>query len=342
MFVLAPAGARFFGGRPRGRAFSALTRTTGPAAPSDFTQGTAVGRHLLPRGPFRPNGMKKISILCGLLLLACATEAAAQTAPTAYRFDNFDTREGVRVAVPEAPAVAPKKRLRLTARGGARHVEAEAAKASPAAGEAVVRPSPRAARHESLGMAEGDSLSGFSTGDSKVDALIVGAGRRHGVDPMLVYAVMHRESSFKRMAISHKGASGLMQLMPATARRFGVRNIFDPAENVEAGTRYLRWLLNTFGGDVRLALAGYNAGEGAVMKYGWRVPPYRETQEYVRRITERYALIRDPQTARRAPRVTRPQLARFNKVEEQAASPLYEREVFAVRTPEGRLMLVSQ
>jgi soluble lytic murein transglycosylase-like protein len=282
--------------------------------------------------------MKKLSILCGLLLLACATQAAAQSGPAAYRFDNFDTRDGVRISVPEAPA--PKKRLRLTARGGARPAEPAPAKASAA----DVNPplSPKAVGDKTFGMAAGDSLAGFSTGDARIDAMIVGAGRRHGVDPVLLYAVMHRESSFKRMAISHKGASGLMQLMPATARRFGVRNIFDPAENIEAGTRYLRWLLNTFGGDVRLALAGYNAGEGAVMKYGWRVPPYRETQEYVRRISERYALIRDPQTARRARHVTRPQLAKFNKAENQTIEPLYEREVYAVRTPDGRLMLVSQ
>jgi soluble lytic murein transglycosylase-like protein len=282
--------------------------------------------------------MKKLSLLCGLVLLACAQQTTAQTNPTAYRFDNFDTRDGVRISAPEAPA--PKKRLRLTAGGGARRIEPAAAKASAA--EVAPALSPKPARSETVEMAGGDSLAGFSTGDAKIDALIVGAGRRHDVDPLLLYAVMHRESSFKRMAISHKGASGLMQLMPATARRFGVRNIFDPAENIEAGTRYLRWLLNTFDGDVRLALAGYNAGEGAVMKYGWRVPPYRETQEYVRRISERYALIRDPQTARRARRITRPQLAKFNKAENQPAEPLYEREVFAVRAPDGRLMLVSQ
>jgi len=284
--------------------------------------------------------MKKLPILCGLLL-GCASAAAAQTGPASYRFDNFDTRDGIQVVAPAAPApsAAPRKRLRLTARGAARPAEA-AAKASAA--EAPVSLSPAAPRRAPFEMAAGESLAGFSTGDPRIDALIVGAGRRHGVDPVLLYAVMHRESSFKRMAVSHKGASGLMQLMPATARRFGVRNIFDPAENIEAGTRYLRWLLNTFNGDVRLALAGYNAGEGAVMKYGWRVPPYRETQEYVRRISERYALIRDPQTARRAPRVTGQQLARFNKSQEQEAAPLYEREVFAVRTPDGRLMLVSQ
>jgi hypothetical protein len=127
-----------------------------------------------------------------------------------------------------------------------------------------------------------------TTGDAKIDALIRGAAARSGVDPQLVFAVMRQESSFNWRALSPKGASGLMQLMPATARRFGVQNIFDPAQNIEGGTRYLRFLLDTFGGDVELALAGYNAGEHAVARYGNRVPPYRETQDYVRRISAHY------------------------------------------------------
>jgi soluble lytic murein transglycosylase-like protein len=102
---------------------------------------------------------------------------------------------------------------------------------------------------------------------------------------------MRAESAFNRTAISVKGASGLMQLMPATATRFGVKNIFDPRENVLGGTRYLRWLLDRFNGDVRLALAGYNAGEGAVEFYGYRIPPYLETQNYVRLIYSRYSNI---------------------------------------------------
>jgi soluble lytic murein transglycosylase-like protein len=340
MFVLALAGARFSVVGPEGYGRS---RPEESSHPVKIEQLRAISRPPPHARPPEPKGMKKFSILCGLLL-ACASATVAQSAQTAYRFDNFDTRDGVQIVVPgpPAPAVAPKKRLRLTARGVARTVGPAAATAPRSAAEEIASPALRAPGAETLGMATGESLAGFSTGDARIDSMIVGAGRRHGVDPVLLYAVMHRESSFKRMAVSHKGASGLMQLMPATARRFGVRNIFDPAENIEAGTRYLRWLLNTFDGDVRLALAGYNAGEGAVMKYGWRVPPYRETQEYVRRITERYALIRDPQTARRAPRVTRPQLAKFSKTEHQAAGPLYEREVFAVRTPDGRLMLVTQ
>jgi soluble lytic murein transglycosylase-like protein len=189
-------------------------------------------------------------------------------------------------------------------------------------------------------MADASALDGFSTGAASVDRYIVDSGTRHGVDPVLLYAIMHRESSFKRNALSPKGARGLMQLMPGTAARFGVTNIFDPRQNIEGGARYVRILLDMFDGDVRLALAGYNAGEGAVLKYGRRVPPYRETQEYVRRISERYELMRDPSTARRAPRVSRTQIAKLKASE---PPPLvYERSVFAVRTPDGKLRLVSQ
>lgn len=133
-------------------------------------------------------------------------------------------------------------------------------------------------------------LSGVfqTTGNPVYDELVKKSCARHGVDPNLVFSVMRQESGFNYRAKSYKGATGLMQLMPATARRFGVQNIYDPAENIEAGTRYLRFLLDTFNGDVGLALAGYNAGEGAVMKYGYRVPPYRETQHYVRSISAKY------------------------------------------------------
>jgi soluble lytic murein transglycosylase-like protein len=127
-----------------------------------------------------------------------------------------------------------------------------------------------------------------TTGNPAYDELVKRSAARHGVDPNLVFSVMRQESGFNYRAKSYKGATGLMQLMPATARRFGVQNIYDPAENIEGGTRYLRFLLDTFDGDVGLALAGYNAGEGAVMKYGYQVPPYRETQNYVRSISAKY------------------------------------------------------
>ncbi|MFY9608771.1 MAG: lytic transglycosylase domain-containing protein [Blastocatellia bacterium] len=131
----------------------------------------------------------------------------------------------------------------------------------------------------------------ISSGNPSLDAMVYEAASRNGLDPCLILSVMRAESGFRRMAVSPKGASGLMQLMPATAARFGVKNIFDPRENVLAGSVYLRWLLNRFNGDVRLALAGYNAGEGAVEFYGLRIPPFAETQNYVRTIYGRYSNI---------------------------------------------------
>lgn len=115
--------------------------------------------------------------------------------------------------------------------------------------------------------------------------LIYAAAERHGLNPALVAAVARAESAFAVEATSHKGARGLMQLMPATAQRFGVplERITDPALNVDAGARYLRWLTDRFGGELAHVLAGYNAGEGTVDRYGG-VPPYRETRGYVRRI----------------------------------------------------------
>jgi soluble lytic murein transglycosylase-like protein len=131
-------------------------------------------------------------------------------------------------------------------------------------------------------------LKGQTTGNAKIDEIICAAAARNGVEPLLLYSVMHQESAFDSQAMSPKGARGLMQLMPATAARFGVKNIFDPEQNIHAAAQYLRFLLDLFDGDVSLALAGYNAGEGAVKKYGYAVPPYRETINYVRKIKRRY------------------------------------------------------
>jgi soluble lytic murein transglycosylase-like protein len=185
------------------------------------------------------------------------------------------------------------------------------------------------------------SLRGFTTGNAQVDGYIMESASRNGLDPLLVYSIMHQESSFKQRAISYKGARGLMQLMPGTAARYGVTNIFDPKQNIEGGSRYMKFLLNRFQGDLSLALAGYNAGEGAVDKYGWRIPPYAETQEYVRRISRRYNLLRDPNAAIFAPTVSRSQVARLN-LKHPAPLNIYERSVLTVRLPDGRLQLMTQ
>jgi soluble lytic murein transglycosylase-like protein len=128
----------------------------------------------------------------------------------------------------------------------------------------------------------------WSTGSGKIDNLIRHYGQLHGVDPFLIYCLMSQESSFTAGATSPKGAQGLMQLMPGTAARYGVTNPYDVAQSIMGGTRYLKDLLKMFNGRVDLALAGYNAGEGAVMKYGNTIPPYNETRNYVRLILKRY------------------------------------------------------
>jgi Zn-finger nucleic acid-binding protein len=129
---------------------------------------------------------------------------------------------------------------------------------------------------------------GWTTGNAKIDSLIRQNGARHGVDPYLIFCVMEQESHFNSRALSPKGARGLMQLMPGTAARFGVSKASDPAQNISGGTRYLKELMRRFNGRIDLVLAGYNAGEGAVMKFGHKVPPYRETRNYVKRISYRY------------------------------------------------------
>jgi len=261
-----------------------------------------------------------ITVLSLLAAIPCVAQSKS------YQFDNFDTQNGVKVQLP-APSIRPR-----SLKG---QLPGRIASGPKVRLNSMVYPAP-----SSIAVSDSKSLDGFTTGDSQVDGFIVDSGTRNGVDPVLLYAIMHQESTFKPRALSPKGASGLMQLMPPTARRFGVTKIWDPRQNIEGGARYVRFLLNYFG-DLRLALAGYNAGEGAVEKFGRQIPPYQETQEYVRRIYRRYALMRDPQALQDAQRVTSTQIATVRS-QAPVALNIYERSVFAVRMPDGRLQLVSQ
>lgn len=140
-------------------------------------------------------------------------------------------------------------------------------------------PKPAAGRRRG---ADGSVVQGID-----FDRLIRSIGSRYGVDPKLIHAVIRQESNYDPFAVSPKGALGLMQLLPSTAERFGVKDVFVPAENIRGGVKYLRYLMDRYPGQAALVLAAYNAGEGAVDRYGG-IPPYRETQAYVARIAKRY------------------------------------------------------
>jgi soluble lytic murein transglycosylase-like protein len=154
------------------------------------------------------------------------------------------------------------------------------------------------------GVGDGPDASGlagnqfWSTGNNRIDSLIRFYGNQYSVDPYLIYCLMSQESKFLSSATSPKGAQGLMQLMPGTAARYGVTNPYDIAQSIQGGTRYLKDLLKMFNGRVDLALAGYNAGENAVIKYGYTVPPYDETRNYVKLIIKRYGAtaVKQPRT----------------------------------------------
>jgi soluble lytic murein transglycosylase-like protein len=272
-----------------------------------------------------------------LLLIVASVSALAQN--PSYSIDNFDFQNGVRIfqAPPKAttrPSKLPPARFRSKKSDT---INANAALTPSLASSALIQPTLMSGSPA----VDLTTLRGFTTGSSQVDGYLIDSGNRNGVDPLLLYSVMHQESSFKSYAVSPKGARGLMQLMPGTAVRFGVTNIFDPKQNIEGGARYLRFLTDRFNGELSLVLAGYNAGEGAVEKYGWRIPPYAETQEYVRRISRRYSLIQDPNSALYARTLNSRQIAGLQAKEPTPLS-LYERTVSTVRLPDGRLQLMSQ
>ncbi len=173
-------------------------------------------------------------------------------------------------------------------------VHKQIASAEMTIAEARRKPQPDELRNAEMAALSGTAPA-WTTGNTRIDSLIRQNGARYGVDPYFIYCVIQQESSFSSTALSIKGAQGLMQLMPGTAARYGVMNANDPAQNIMGGTRYLKDLLQLFPGRIDLVLAGYNAGEGAVIRYGQTIPPYKETQDYVRLISKRY--LRKPNAA---------------------------------------------
>ncbi|HNY39857.1 MAG TPA: lytic transglycosylase domain-containing protein [Bryobacteraceae bacterium] len=172
-----------------------------------------------------------------------------------------------------------------------------------------------------------------------VGAIVERTAALHGVDPALVHSVIAVESGFNPLAVSPKGAQGLMQLIPATARRFGVTDSFDAKQNIEAGVKYLRYLQDMFQDD-KLALAAYNAGEGAVMKYGG-VPPYRETEQYVRKVGKKLEAVRGSGSAQ--PGQPGPIVPQPNELASEMAEPAAEpvRTLALVTDESGRIHFVT-
>ena len=222
-----------------------------------------------------------------------AATAKAQ-APSTNDDDHFEAVDTVAEAPPKSGNYDQPVWIYL--KGGAR-LEADSANESPAGawykrgGMSMFIDRSRIDRIQLEGESTaetGKKARGWSTGRPGLDRLIHVNGSKYNVDPYLIFLVMEQESHFNPRVVSPKGARGLMQLMPGTAARFGVRHAHDPAQNISGGTRYLRELLNRFNNRVDLVLASYNAGEGAVAKFGNRVPPYAETRNYVKKISYRY------------------------------------------------------
>ncbi len=224
---------------------------------------------------------------------------STRPAPTPVQSTNDDDHFEVSEVVAETPKTngVYDKPAWIYLKGGAR-VEADSATQSPA-GVWYKRGSMDifidASRIDRIEAEDAQTIAksgkkerGWSTGRPGLDRLIHQNGSKYNVDPYLIFLVMEQESHFNTHAVSPRGARGLMQLMPGTGARFGVRRPHDPAQNISGGTRYLRELLNRFNNRVDLVLASYNAGEGAVAKFGNRVPPYKETRNYVKKISYRY------------------------------------------------------
>src|SRR5208282_3680905 len=240
--------------------------------------------------------MTTLTAISFLSTLPATAQAAAQTATGAGGITASTDESGRRVYVnAEGSGNASPAAGRADTSAGARSpleywsVTEHRFKPVPTNG-AVMRAARTAASEVTSyldGKAQSHQILNRPFTQQEIDAAIDQAAARHNVDPSLVRSVVKVESNFNPNAVSRKGAMGLMQLMPSTARSLNVANPFDPAQNVDAGVRHLRKLLDSYGGNVRLSLAAYNAGSGAVARSAG-VPHFRETQDYVRRITNLY------------------------------------------------------
>jgi soluble lytic murein transglycosylase-like protein len=247
-------------------------------------------------------------LICATAMVASYPGRAQNIVPTrdAYGHRVWVERDQVEAPAPQASATTPSS----SASGAASHVDSSRYsglvywsskdhrwKPVPVSSSSTMRAARQAARevtalppHSRVGsqpVVPGEALPDRQPNSESVDNAIDAAARRHGVDANLVRAVVKVESNFNPHAVSRKGAMGLMQLMPSTAKTLKVGNAFDPDQNVDAGVRHLKSLMQSYNGNLELSLAAYNAGEGAVNR-SRGIPRYRETRDYVKKITDLY------------------------------------------------------
>jgi soluble lytic murein transglycosylase-like protein len=231
--------------------------------------------------------MALIGTLLGIGLLAIPSHAAESIA--AYLDANgrmVFVNEGVNSSVnPPKKAASPK--ISSAAQSGRRVIASSEPTGAPKDASAVPEQPTPVASGEAV-QEQDESASQQPARAANLDSLIEQAAARHQIDPELVKAIVRVESNYNPYAVSPAGAQGLMQLIPATAMRFGVANPFDPQANLDGGIRYLKYLLGQYGGNLPLSLAAYNAGEDAVARSGGTIPSIRETQDYIRRIAQLY------------------------------------------------------
>lgn len=311
LFLTLVVSANAFGQTSRDHAPAAATAVGDSAAQIrlKFKDGTSVAVDEAWESAqgiwYRRGGMSHLVLKDQIKTIVRGAEPKTKSAPTVAKVvanDDAESQDAV------AGATETDQPVWIYLKGGARF---EADSVTESVAGAWYRRGPMSVfveraridhiEREAISAAGRPTARGWTTGRPNLDAIIRQSGAKYGVDPYLIFCVMEQESHFNARALSPKGARGLMQLMPGTSARFGVTRPSDPAQNVAGGTRYLKQLLSQFNGRIDLVLASYNAGEGAVLKFGRKVPPYRETRDYVRRISYRYHRPKTPPAGARSP-----------------------------------------
>ncbi len=249
---------RVMGGRPRNKKVISSGRTRSSAARGFHQILTSRQMQRSTKPQAKSGGLKITDYLAKPVRIKHKFKLKAATPAPQNNLVNTDRISG--------PSALPKAR--------------ESAKITAAPSQAKIKDIPKL--HNSIARLTHEQIG--TRERNKIEKSIYEAAQKYNLPVNLIKGVIRAESNFQVKAVSHAGAQGLMQLMPDTARNLGVKNPFNIEENIDGGSRYLRKMLDSFGGDLKLALAAYNAGPEAVIKYGGKIPPYRETQQYVERV----------------------------------------------------------